>query len=40
MYFLFLVFPLDGWVSLIGLIEWGTEKQAMGSVRCHGAEPL
>ena len=38
MYFLFLV--LGGWVSLTGLIVWGTERQAMGSDRCQGAEPL
>lgn len=38
MYFLFLV--LDGWVSLIGLIVWGTERQAMALTGVKELSPV
>ena len=38
MYFLFLV--LDGWVSLIGLIVWGTERQAMARTGVKELSPV
>jgi len=37
-YFLFLV--LDGWVSLIGLIVWGTERQAMALTGVKELSPV
>ena len=38
MYFLFPV--LDGWVSLIGLIVWGTERQAMALTGVKELSPV
>lgn len=36
----FLLMVLDGWVSLIGLMVWGIERQVRGSDRHQGVEFL